>query len=72
MDLNRPDDAETVEALVARYAERAPEVLRTDFRNSLLAAYRPDEIRQQLARCGLEHLQVETVSDRHLLVSGRR
>lgn len=72
MDLCRPDDARSVEALVARYAASAPEVLRTDFRNSLRAAYRPDEIRQQMARCGLAHLQVEPVSDRHLLVSGRR
>jgi|SRR5579884_2980287 len=72
MDLSRPDDTEAVEALVARYAAGAPDVLRTDFRNSLLAAYRPDEIRQQVAGCGLAHLQVEAVSDRHLLVSGHR
>ncbi|MGH9125413.1 MAG: class I SAM-dependent methyltransferase [Acidimicrobiales bacterium] len=72
MDLCRPDQAETVEALVARHATGAPDVLRTDFRNSLLAAYRPDDIRRQLACCGLVHLEVELVSDRHLLVSGRR
>jgi len=36
----------------------------------LLAAYRPDEVRQQLARAGLEDLTVEVVSDRHMIVWG--
>ena len=49
-----------------------PEVLRQDFRNSLIAAYRPDEVRAQLAAAGLAHLAVEQVTDRHLLVTGRR
>ena len=49
----------------------APPVLRNDFLNSLCAAYRPDEVARQLASAGLERLQVEVVSDRHLIVFGR-
>jgi SAM-dependent methyltransferase len=72
MDLVRPDGLADVEALVERYAAGAPEVLRTDYRNSLRAAYRLDEVRDQLARAGVGHLKVEQVTDRHLLVSGSR
>ena len=42
-----------------------------DFFNSLLAAYRPDEIRAQLLAVGLgDRLQIDVVSDRHLIVWG--
>jgi ubiquinone/menaquinone biosynthesis C-methylase UbiE len=71
MDLARPESAEAVEELVARYATDAPAVLRQDFRNSLFAAYRVDEVEAQLSTAGLSHLRVEKVSDRHLAVSGR-
>lgn len=70
MDLMRPDSAEAVDALVEEYASNDPDVLRRDFRASLHAAYRPDEIRQQLARASLGFLDVAPVSDRHLVVSG--
>jgi trans-aconitate methyltransferase len=40
MDLCRPDSAEQADALVARHAADAPEVLRRDFRNSLHAAFK--------------------------------
>lgn len=72
MDLVRPDDEAMLDALVARYTEGAPDVLRDDFRNSLRAAYRPQEVRAQLATSGLASLAVEVVSDRHLVVAGRR
>jgi len=71
MDLARPDSAKAVEALVTLYAEDAPAVLQRDFRNSLFAAYRVDEVEAQLRAVGLSHLRVENVSDRHLAVSGR-
>ena len=71
MDLMRPDDAATVDAMVAEYAAGEPEVLREDFRNSLIAAYRPAEVEAQLRAAGLA-LTVEAVSDRHLIVHGRR
>ncbi|HYE35089.1 class I SAM-dependent methyltransferase [Methylocaldum sp.] len=71
MDLLRPADDERLEDLVLRYAADAPEVLRRDFSNSLRAAYWPDEIRAQLEAAGLTDFAVNTVSDRHLVVSGR-
>jgi SAM-dependent methyltransferase len=72
MDLRRPATPDDVDDLVARHAGDEPAVLRDDFRNSLVAAYRPDEVAGQLRRAGLGHLAVEPVGDRHLLVSGRR
>ncbi len=44
--------------------------LQADFYNSLLAAYRIEEITQQLEDVGLDHLDVEMVSERHILVWG--
>lgn len=72
MDLVRPATLADVDHLVATHAADDPEVLRQDFRNSLIAAYRPEEVRAQLAAAGLAHLAVEQVTDRHLLVTGRR
>jgi SAM-dependent methyltransferase len=72
MDLVRPATRADLDRLVGTYATEAPEVLRADFRNSLAAAYRLDEVAGQLAAAGLGHLAVEQVTDRHLLVAGRR
>lgn len=71
MDLMRPASEAAAQALVDEYAAGEPEVLRRDFYNSLLAAFEPDEVREQLAAAGLAHLAVEAVSDRHLVVRGR-
>ncbi len=71
MDLARPPTPEAAERLVAEYAADAPEVLRHDYRNSLFAAFTPDEVSEQLRFAGLQDLQVGWVSDRHLAVSGR-
>ncbi|MEY6432258.1 class I SAM-dependent methyltransferase [Thioalkalicoccus limnaeus] len=71
MDLMRPASAGFVEALVETYASGAPEVLRRDFRNSLFAAFEPQEIQDQLREAGLPGLEVAVVSDRHLAVHGR-
>lgn len=70
MDLFRPNTPEEARALVNQYAANEPEVLRTDFFNSLLAAFEPEEIREQLRDAGLGALTVETCSDRHVLVRG--
>mgnify|MGYP002338722029 CR=1 FL=1 len=70
MDLQRPDSAEQAAKIVADYAADEPEQLRTDFYNSLLAAFTPEEVSAQLAAAGLEGLTVAAVSDRHLLVQG--
>ncbi len=71
MDLMRPASAAWAEALVATYAADAPHVLRNDFRNSLFAAFEPQEVVSQLGEAGLEDLEVGVVSDRHLAVMGR-
>jgi SAM-dependent methyltransferase len=71
MDLMRPASAQAVDRLVTTYAGAAPEILRRDFRNSLFAAFTPEEVRDELINAGLPGLRVEPVSDRHLLVRGR-
>lgn len=70
MDLARPEDQATLDRLVTRYAEGEPDILRNDFRNSLMAAYRPQEVRAQLRDAGLGQLVVTALGDRHLTVSG--
>jgi SAM-dependent methyltransferase len=71
MDLFRPQSHAEAQAIVDQYAANEPDVLRADFLASLCAAFEPDEIRAQLQASGLDTLQVRTVSDRHVLVSGR-
>lgn len=70
MDLLRPTSREAASELVRLHAGDAPPVLARDFFNSLLAAYRPDEVVRQLQASRLAHLNVEIVSDRHWVVSG--
>ena len=71
MDLLRPDDRRRARELVRAYCSDEPEILQRDFYHSLLAAYRPDEVVDQLREVDLAHLEVRIVSDRHLLVCGR-
>jgi SAM-dependent methyltransferase len=71
MDLARPQGEAEVDELVATYAADAPPLLQRDFRASLCAAFRPEEVRAQLVEAGLSGLRVGMVSDRHLAVSGR-
>ena len=70
MDLARPDSPAAVRELVEQYAGGEPTVLKDDFCNSLHAAWRVDEVRDQLRDAGLR-LDCARVSDRHWLVSGR-
>ncbi len=70
MDLRRPESTEQARQLVADYAADEPTVLQRDFYHSLCAAFTPEEVRQQLAEAGLTGLQIEVVSDRHLIVYG--
>jgi len=67
----RPASPGWAEALVETYAGEAPEVLRNDFRNSLFAAFEPQEVEAQLVEACLRGLEVAVVSDRHLGVFGR-
>lgn len=71
MDLLRPETRRQAELIVKRYAEHEPQMLRQDFFNSLLAAYRIDEVQEQLDQAGLEQLSVHEVSERHFMVVGR-
>jgi len=70
-DLRRPPSCAKARQFVRRYSAAEPEILRLDFYNSLLAAFTPTEVRSQLKTAGLNHLKVEIVSDRHLLIFGR-
>lgn len=71
VDLRRPESLEEVERIVETHSGDAPEVLRKDFYNSLLAAFSVEEVRHQLDAAGLSHLRVEATTDRHLAVWGR-
>jgi SAM-dependent methyltransferase len=70
LDLRRPPSRVKARGMVKRYSADEPLVLRRDFYNSLLAAFTPVEVRSHLRQAGLRELQVEVVSDRHLLVFG--
>ncbi len=70
MDLLRPESPEAAQAIVDRYAADAPDVLRRDFYNSLLAAFTEDEITSQLARMNLTRLLIDVIDDRHWVVGG--
>jgi hypothetical protein len=70
-DLIRPASRDAARALVDRYAEGEPEILRRDYFQSLLAAFTLDEIRDQLHRVGFEGFAVDQVTDRHVVVTGR-
>ena len=70
MDLMRPASREIAVAMVNQYATGEPAVLQEDFFNSLLAAYRLEEIQTQLTQANLAHLTVEVISDRHWIAWG--
>ena len=72
MDLMRPANETEVKQLVSEYAAGEPEVLRHDFECSLHAAYRVEELTAQLHAAQLDHLTVQAITDRHLIVFGYR
>ena len=69
MDLRRPDSTSAALQIVERVAANEAEILKTDFYNSLLAAFTPEEIHQQLHAVGLD-LNVTLWGDRHMLIQG--
>lgn len=69
MDLFRPASPEEARTIVERVAGREPEVLKTDFYNSLRAAFTVEEVEAQLDEAGLR-LEVSRVSDRHMWIRG--
>lgn len=70
MDLLRPPDEMTARELVEIHSPHEKDVLKEDFYNSLLAAFRADEVRAQLKKAGLGGLKVKKASDRHLSIAG--
>ena len=70
MDLLRPDSPADAQAIVDRYASDAPDILKRDFYNSLLAAFTEDEIGAQLAQMNLTRLLIDVIDDRHWVVGG--
>lgn len=70
MDLIRPLDEQSVQFLSNEYAANDPLILKQDFENSLRAAYTIEEVKQQLKVTELVTLQVEEVSDRHMIIYG--
>ena len=71
MDLMRPESEAQARELTQLYAAGEPDILRHDFYQSLLAAYREGEVRIQLEQAGLAHFSVEVVSDRHWIAWGK-
>lgn len=72
MDLTRPPTKRRAQELVTLHAKEAPKLMARDFYNSLLAAFKPSEVGAQLDKAGLSSLKVEVVSDRHIIIYGRR
>jgi ubiquinone/menaquinone biosynthesis C-methylase UbiE len=70
-DLFRPPDAATAQKIVAQHAGGETPLLQQEFHRSLLAAYTPQEVRDQLHQAGLTGLTVEQVTDRHMDIFGR-
>jgi ubiquinone/menaquinone biosynthesis C-methylase UbiE len=70
MDLCRPASSAAAHAIVERASRDEHPLLKTDFYNSLCAAFTPEEVRAQLAAAGLS-LAVSQLTERHLCVKGR-
>ena len=70
MDFFRPATVEVAEELVAMHAKDSPELMTGGFYNSLLAAYRPNEVRMQINDAGFPAFRIEVVSDRHMIIFG--
>jgi len=71
MDLRRPATLEEARRLCDTYAGNEPPQLQRDYYNSLLAAFDPGEIAEQLAAANLNQLVVHAIGDRHVTISGR-
>lgn len=69
MDLRRPESTAVARQIVQDVAGSESEILKTDFYNSLLAAFTPEEVRDQLKAAGLD-LEVTEFGDRHILIHG--
>ncbi len=72
VDLMRPATTSQAEVLMQQHTlSTDPELMKRDFYNSLLAAFRPEEVRVELDAAGLDHFRVEVVTNRHMMIYGR-
>jgi ubiquinone/menaquinone biosynthesis C-methylase UbiE len=69
-DLMRPASEAEAGRLVELHAKSESGLLKQEFHRSLLAAFTADEIREQLRATGLECLNLQPSSDRHVDVFG--
>jgi ubiquinone/menaquinone biosynthesis C-methylase UbiE len=69
-DLFRPPDEAAARQIVRTHAGEESPLLQEEFYRSLLSAYSPDEIVEQLGASGLPELRVQIISDRHVDVFG--
>jgi ubiquinone/menaquinone biosynthesis C-methylase UbiE len=69
MDLFRPRSIQDAKAIVESVSGDEPDILKTDFYKSLLAAFTVDEVAKQFHNMGME-LSIRKVSERHFLVTG--
>ena len=67
-DLRRPDSEHTAAQMVREYAANEPEILQRDFYNSLLAAFTPQEVHDQMVSLNVE-FKTEELGDHHLVIS---
>jgi ubiquinone/menaquinone biosynthesis C-methylase UbiE len=70
VDLCRPATLAAAQEIVERVSGGEHPLLKTDFYNSLCAAFRAAEVRDQLSAAGLS-LKVSQLTERHLCVKGR-
>ena len=70
VDLMRPASIEEAQGMVEKYSGAEPEILKRDFYNSLLAAFSPSEVEEQIREAGLSELKVKKISDRHFAAYG--
>jgi 2-polyprenyl-3-methyl-5-hydroxy-6-metoxy-1,4-benzoquinol methylase len=70
-DLRRPPDPAGLAALLERHGAGLDPLVQRDYAHSLRAAFRPEEVRQQLDQAGLDGLTVREIGDQYLEVRGR-
>ena len=71
MDIIRPGNKEEAGAIVEKYMGDESAILKKDFFSSLLAAYRVEEVREQLRQADLvSHLSIRMVSRIQMVVKG--
>ncbi len=70
MDLSRPATPSAAHDIVERVSGSEHALLKTDFYNSLCAAFTAEEVRAQLSAAALS-LTVSQLTERHLCIKGR-